>query len=159
MKIVLDIRTIYIKYLNQANNANKWYNQIWIVALGLEQELQISSNKKTEAITLLEAQVAKSNQYKKIINILQNFFLAKKNQPQQSIKRPTPAQQTIVFIHGLSPLLNDQHSVTRTPQLSEIGSTIDKLTKALFDPTLFTDEKDLSIDQWLSKIQGKFEIN
>ena len=34
-----------------------------------------------------------------------------------------------------------------------------KLTKALLDPPLFTDGKDLSIDQWLSKMRGKFEIN
>ena len=27
------------------------------------------------------------------------------------------------------------------------------------DPLLFTDRKDPSIDQWLSKMQSKFEIN
>ena len=45
------------------------------------------------------------------------------------------------------------------PQPSEIGSTLGKLTKALPDPPLFTDGKDPSIDQWLSKMRGKFEIN
>ena len=44
-------------------------------------------------------------------------------------------------------------------QPSQIGSTMGKLTKALSDPLLFTDGKDLSIDQWLSKMRGKFEIN
>ena len=34
-----------------------------------------------------------------------------------------------------------------------------KLIKALPDPPLFTDEKDPSIDQWLLKMKGKFEIN
>ena len=34
-----------------------------------------------------------------------------------------------------------------------------KLIKALPDPPLFTDGKDPSIDQWLSKMRGKFEIN
>ena len=34
-----------------------------------------------------------------------------------------------------------------------------KLTKALLDPPIFTDGKDPSIDQWLSKMRGKFEIN
>ena len=34
-----------------------------------------------------------------------------------------------------------------------------KFTKALSDPPLFTDGKDPSIDQWLSKMRGKFEIN
>ena len=28
LKMILDIRTIYTKYLNQANNADKQYNQI-----------------------------------------------------------------------------------------------------------------------------------
>ena len=107
LKMILDMHTIYIEYLNQANNANKQYNQIETVALGLKQKLQISNHERTKAIILLEAQVAKSNQYEKIINILQNFFPAKKNQPQQSIKRPTPAQQTPAFVHGLSPSLND----------------------------------------------------
>ncbi len=45
------------------------------------------------------------------------------------------------------------------PQPSQIGSTIGKLTKTLLDRPLFTDGKDLSIDQWLLKMQGKFEIN
>ena len=104
-------------------------------------------------------QVAKSNRYKKIIDTLQNSLPAKQDRPQQSIKRPTPAQQTPTFVHSLFPSLNDQHSVTRTPQPSQIGSTMGKLTKALPDPPLFTDRKDPSIDQWLSKMQGKFEIN
>ena len=134
LKMILDMCTIYTKYLNMANNADKQYNQISTIALGLEQELQISNNKKIEAITLLEAQVAKSNWYKKIIDMLQNSFFAKKDQPQQSIKRPTLAQQIPAFVHDLSPLLHDQHSVTCTPQLSEIGSILSKLTKALPDP-------------------------
>ena len=91
--------------------------------------------------------------------MLQNSFPAKKDQPQQSIERPIQIQQTPAFIHGLFPLLNDQHSVTRTLQPSEIGSTLGKLIKALLDPPLFTDGKDPSIEQWLSKMRGKFEIN
>ncbi len=159
LKMILDMRTIYTEYLDQANNADKQYNQIRSVASGLEQELQISNDERTEAITLLEAPVAKSNRYEKIIDTLQNSLPAKKDQPQQSIERSTPAHQTPAFFHGLSPSLNDQRSVTRTPQPSEISSTVGKLTKALPDPPLFTDGKDPSIDQWLSKMRGKFEIN
>ena len=68
--MILDMRTIYTKYLNQANSANKKYNQIQTIALRLKQELQISNNERTEAITLFEEQVIKSNQYEKIINTL-----------------------------------------------------------------------------------------
>ncbi len=78
---------------------------------------------------------------------------------QQSIEKPTPAQQTPVFIYGLSPSLNNLRSVTHTPQPSQIGSIVGKLTKTLPDPLLFTDRKDPSIDQWLSEMRGKFEIN
>lgn len=48
------MRIIYIKFLNQANNANKQYNQIQTVILGLEQELQISTNERTQVITPYE---------------------------------------------------------------------------------------------------------
>ena len=104
-------------------------------------------------------QVVKSNRYEKIIDTLQNSLPAKQDRPQQSIERPTPAQQTPAFVHGLSLSLNDQRSVTCTPQPSQISSTVGKLTKALPDPPLFIDGKDPSIDQWLSKMRGKFEIN
>ena len=91
--------------------------------------------------------------------MLQNSLLAKQDRPQQSIEEPTPAQQTPAFVHGLSPSLNNQRSITRTPQPSQISSTVGKLTKALLDLPLLTNGKDPSIDQWLSKMQGKFEIN
>ena len=34
-----------------------------------------------------------------------------------------------------------------------------KLIKSLSDPLIFTDGKNSSINQYLSKMQGKFEIN
>ena len=61
LTMILDMRNIYTKYLNQANHANKQCKEIRIIVLGLEQELQISNNKRQEAITLLEVQLAKSN--------------------------------------------------------------------------------------------------
>ena len=70
LTMILDMRNIYTEYLNQANHADKQCKEIRTIALGLEQELQISNNKRQEAITLLEAQVAKSNRYKKIIDTL-----------------------------------------------------------------------------------------
>ena len=118
LTMILDMCNIYTKYLNQANHADKQCKKIRTIALGLEQELQISNNERQEAITLFKAQVAKSNQYKKIIDTLQNSLPAKQNRPQQSIERPTPAQQTPAFVYGLSPSLNNQRSVTRTPQPS-----------------------------------------
>ena len=157
--IILDMCNIYTKYLNPTNNNNKQYNQIQTIILKLEQELQISNNERKIVITLLKMQVAKSNCYKKMIDMLQNSLFTKKNQPQQLIKRSIPAQQSPVFVYSLFSLLNDQRSVTCMPQPSEIDSNIDKLTKTLPNRVLFTDRKNLSIDQWLLKIQGKFEIN
>lgn len=45
LTMILDMHTIYIKYLNQANNADKKCNPIRIILLKLEQKLQISSSK------------------------------------------------------------------------------------------------------------------
>ncbi len=116
LTMILDMRNIYTEYLNQANHADERCKEIRTIALGLEQELQISNNERQEAIILLEAQVAKLNQYKRIIDILQNSFPTKQDQPQQSIGRLTPAQQIPAFVHGLSPSLNNQRSVTHTQQ-------------------------------------------
>lgn len=41
LKIILDMPIIYTKYLNQANNVDKQYNQILTVALELKQNFQI----------------------------------------------------------------------------------------------------------------------
>ena len=59
LTMIVDMRTIYTEYLNQAKNADEQCNQTRTIALGLEQEVQISNNERNEAITLLEAQVAK----------------------------------------------------------------------------------------------------
>lgn len=52
--------------------------------------------------------------------------------------------------------LQNQRLVTCTPQANPIGFTIGKSTKALSDPSLFIDGKNLSIDQ--SKMQGTLKI-
>ncbi len=70
LMMILDLRNIYTKYLNQANHADEQCKEIRTIALGLKQELQISNNERQEAIILLETQVAKSNQYKRIIDML-----------------------------------------------------------------------------------------
>ncbi len=46
LTMILDMRNIYTKYLNQANHANKQYKEIRTIALRLEQELQISNNER-----------------------------------------------------------------------------------------------------------------
>ncbi len=159
LTMILDIYNIYTKYLNQVNYADEQCKDIRTIALELKQELQISNNERQKTIILLEVQVAKSNWYERIINTLQNSLLIKQDQPQQSIERPTPAQQTPAYVHDLSLSLHDQHSVSHMPKPSQIGSTIGKFTKTLPDLPLFIDVKDPSIDQWLSKMRGKFEIN
>lgn len=83
---------IYTEYLNQTNYIDKYCITIQIIALWLQQELQISNNERQKAITLFKAQVAKSNQYKNIIDMLQNSFFAKQDHPQQSIERTISAK-------------------------------------------------------------------
>ncbi len=55
LTMILDMRNIYTEYLNQANHADEQCKEIRTIALGLEQELQISNNERQEAIILLEA--------------------------------------------------------------------------------------------------------
>ncbi len=81
LTMILNISNIYTKYLNQANYANKLCKEIQTIILGLEQEFGISNNERQEAIILLKTQVANSNQYKRIINTLQNSFSTKQDQP------------------------------------------------------------------------------
>ncbi len=61
LTMILDMCNIYTKYLNQAKHADEQCKEIRTIALELEQEFQISNNKRQEAIILLEMQVAKSN--------------------------------------------------------------------------------------------------
>ena len=85
-KMILDMRTIYTKDLNQANNVNKQCNQIQTVALKLEQELQISNNKTTEAITLLEVQVANQIDTKKSLTRFKTSFPLRKTNLSSQLK-------------------------------------------------------------------------
>ena len=159
------MQSIYIKYLNKVNKPNKKRNEIRTCALGLEQELYISNKERKQAVSLLQQQTVKVKRYEKMIDALQSSAFAKPNKLLPSIKSPID-QCGSTFTHALSLLVNNQSQskskrLTRnTHTRSDDGSFgSGKLTKALLDPPIFTDGKDPSIDQWLSKMQGKFEIN
>ena len=100
-----------------------------------------------------------------MIDALQSSAFAKLDKPLSSIKSFID-QRGSTFTHALLPLVNNQSRseskrLTRNTHTgSDDGSFgSGKLTKALPDPPIFTDGKDPSIDQWLSKMRGKFEIN
>ena len=61
--MILDMRSIYTKYLNKANKANKKCNEIYIYALGLEHKLYINNKKKEQAVFLLQQQTVKVKHY------------------------------------------------------------------------------------------------
>ena len=44
--MILDMQSIYIKYLNKTNKTNKKYDEIRTCALEMEQELYISNEKR-----------------------------------------------------------------------------------------------------------------
>ena len=46
LTMILDMRNIYSKYLNQANHANEQCKIIRTIAPGLEQELQMNNNER-----------------------------------------------------------------------------------------------------------------
>lgn len=71
-----------------------------------------------------------------------------------------------VFIHALSFLLNKQTPSKTLCFTCNIHTGIDdgslrseKVTKALLNPPIFINGNNLSINQWLSKMQEKIEIN
>ena len=54
LSMILDMRSIYTKYLNKANKADKKRDEICTRALGLEQELYINNKEKEQAVSLLQ---------------------------------------------------------------------------------------------------------
>ena len=165
LSMILDMWSIYTEYLNKANEADKKRDEICTHALGLKQKLYISNEEREQAVSLLQQQTVKVKRYKKMIDALQSSVFAKTDKLLPSIESPID-QRGSTFTHALSPLVNNQSRseskrLTRNTHTgSDDGSFgSGKLTKALPDPPIFTDGKNPSIDQWLSKMQGKFEIN
>ena len=70
LSIMLDMRYIYTKYLNEANKTDKKCDEIYICALGLEQELYISNKEREQAVSLLQQQTVKVKRYEKMIDAL-----------------------------------------------------------------------------------------
>ena len=53
LSMILDMRKIYIEYLEQVNKANDQRDQIRTYALELEQDFHINNEEKEQAVTLL----------------------------------------------------------------------------------------------------------
>ena len=51
--MILDMRSIYNKYLNKANKRDKKCDEIYTYALKLEQELYIKNKKRKQVVFLL----------------------------------------------------------------------------------------------------------
>ena len=88
MSIILDIRSIYTKYLDQANEANKERDEIYTRVLRLEQELHISNEKREQVVSFLQQQTVKVKRYERMIDTLQSLVPLKPDIPLPSIKRP-----------------------------------------------------------------------
>ena len=63
--------------MHEANEADKERDEIRTRALGLEQELHISNEKREQAVSLLQQQTVKVKRYKKMIDALQSSAFAK----------------------------------------------------------------------------------
>lgn len=146
------MQSIYTKYLDQNNKANKEYDEMHTHVLALEQEFHISNNEKQQAISLLQKLTVKIKQCKKMINILQSLFFTKLDKILPSIKKLI-GQHGSIFTYILSLLVNRQTanksylSIWNTYTGSDTGSFVSgKHIKALPDPPIFIDGKDPSID-------------
>lgn len=99
-----------------------------------------------------------------MINTLQNTASVTLDLPLTSVKS-SPYQLHPVFTHALffqanSPISSKQPTIRTIHTDSKNSFTQNrKLTKALPDLLIFTNKKNLSINQWLFKMQNKFEIN
>ena len=51
--MILDMQSIYIKYLNKTKKIDKKRDEICIYALGLEQKLYINNKEKDQAVFFL----------------------------------------------------------------------------------------------------------
>ncbi len=54
LSMILDMQSIYTKYLDQANKADKERDDIHTCALGLEQELHMSNEEIEQTVSLLQ---------------------------------------------------------------------------------------------------------
>ena len=105
--MILDMRSIYIKYFNKTNKADKKRDEIRTRMLGLEQKFYSSNEERKQAVFLLQQQIVKVKRYKKMIDTLQSSAFAKPDKPLPSIKSPIN-QRGSTFIYALSPLVNNQ---------------------------------------------------
>lgn len=157
LSIILNMQKTYTEYLEQTNETNKQNNKIQIQGLKLEQDFHIGIKEIKQVVTFFQEQVKKLKRYKKIIDILQSPTFAKLDISIPSIEKPTQIR-LLLFTHALSPHANiftssRQPTIQITYTLSKNSSSrSEKLTKALPDPPIFIDGKDLSIDKCLSKI-------
>ncbi len=103
--MILDMQSIYTKYLDQVNKADKERDEIYTHALGLEYELHISNEKREQAVSLLQLQSVKVKRYEKMIDVLQSSVSLKPNIPLPSIEKRID-QHGPAFTHVLLSLVN-----------------------------------------------------
>lgn len=163
--MILDMQSSYIEYLAQVNKTNKKHNKICTYILRLEQEFYISNKKRKQAVSFLQQQTIKVKHYEKMIVTLQNLAFAKLNKLLPFIKRLID-QHDPAFIYTLSALVNRQllskiqYTICNTHIRNDDGSFgSGRLIKALSNLPIFINRKNQSINQQLSKMQKKFEIN
>ena len=57
--MILDMQSIYSKYLDQVNKADKKCDEVHTCALGLKQELYINNEERERRVSLLQQQILK----------------------------------------------------------------------------------------------------
>lgn len=68
--MILGMWSIYTKYLDKINKADKERNEICTCALGLEKKLHITNEKREQGVTLFQQQTVKLKYYKRMIDVL-----------------------------------------------------------------------------------------
>ena len=88
LSMILDMQSIYTKYLDQANKADKKHNEIYTRILRLEQELHIRNEEREQAVSFLQQQTIKVKRYERMIDAIQSSVPLKPDIHLPSIKKP-----------------------------------------------------------------------
>lgn len=136
--------------------------------LEIERELNV---KRTEGVKLLarcDVTQIRLVLCERAIESLQSTLSAKADQP-FSIERPAPQQPQPLSTNTMTPEINGQDkntymllqnpSLSKTPLSEDNSVNHSRPTTRIPDPPIFTNGKDPTIDQWLFKMRGKFEVD
>lgn len=153
--MILDMQKTYTNYLNQTKNDDRHCIKIWQRALELQQDLYSRNKERKLAITLVQEQAKKLQQYKKIIHILPKVISVKTNSHPHYVQKSMHLYYLIFiytfFLQAITPRCRKQVPIESTDiGVEKSFFRFKKFTKLLHNQPIFIDGKvNLSINNYL----------